>query len=146
MKKYLLIFMVIAFIIGAAYFIFKFYDGAKPVPTSSTSESTTTVTMPQNTTTVITPKTWTVEYKDNKFIPSEIKIKKGDMVVWTNFDSSSTWPASAFHPTHQVYPGFDALKGLSKGESYSFKFDKVGSWKYHDHLNPSVYGTVVVEE
>ena len=65
--------------------------------------------------------------------------------MWVNRSDSSIWPASAFHPTHQVYPGFDALKGLGKGESYSFKFDKIGSWKYHNHLNPSVTGIVVVE-
>lgn len=90
-------------------------------------------------------KKWSVEIKDGRFIPSELKIKKGDTVVWTNRDSSQTWPASAFHPTHQVYPGFDALKGINTGESYSFTFDKVGSWKYHNHLNPSATGAVIVE-
>lgn len=88
----------------------------------------------------------TVEIKDGRFFPSELKIKKGDTVVWTNRDSRSAWPASAIHPTHQAYPGFDALRGLNTGETYSFTFDKVGSWKYHDHLNPSVTGAVVVTE
>lgn len=88
---------------------------------------------------------WNVEIRGGRFLPSELKIKKGDTVVWTNFDSSPAWPASAFHPTHQVYPGFDALKGINAGESYSFTFDKVGSWKYHNHLNLSVTGVVIVE-
>ena len=96
-------------------------------------------------TTVVASKTWTVEYKENQFVPSEVKIKKGDTVSWINRSNGSTWPASAFHPTHQVYPGFDALKSLSNGESYSFKFNLVGSWKYHNHLNPSVTGVIVVE-
>lgn len=96
-------------------------------------------------TAIIAPKTWTVEYKENQFVPSEVKIKKGDTVSWINRSDSSTWPASAFHPTHQVYPGFDALKSLSNGESYLFKFDLIGSWKYHNHLNPSVTGVIVVE-
>lgn len=89
---------------------------------------------------------WNVVIKDGRFIPSELKIKKGDTVVWTNRDSSQTWPASAFHPTHQVYRDFDALKGLNTGENYSFTFDKVGNWKYHNHLNPSVTGAIIVEE
>lgn len=100
----------------------------------------------QTETTVIALKTWTIEYKESQFIPSEVKIRKGDTVVWTNRDSSQTWPASAFHPTHQVYRGFDALKGLNTGENYSFTFDKVGNWKYHNHLNPSVTGAIIVEE
>ena len=63
------------------------------------------------------------------------------------------WPASAFHPTHKAYPTtggclgstFDACKGVLPGESWSFKFDIAGSWKYHDHLKPIVFGTIVVE-
>ncbi len=89
---------------------------------------------------------WNVEMKGGAFSPNELKIKKGDTVVWTDFDSSPAWPASAFHPTHQVYSGFDALKGINTGESYSFTFDKVGSWKYHDHLNPSSTGLIEVSE
>lgn len=97
-------------------------------------------------TTVSVSRKWSVEIKDGRFTPSELKIKKGDTIIWINRDSSQTWPASAIHPTHQVYPGFDALRGLSTGESYSFTFDKVGSWKYHDHLNSSVTGVVMVTE
>lgn len=88
---------------------------------------------------------WNVEIKDGAFFPSMLKIKKGDTVTWTNRDSSPAWPASAFHPTHQVYPGFDALKGINTDESYLFTFDKVGLWKYHNHLNPSVTGSITVE-
>lgn len=93
-----------------------------------------------------TAKKWSIEIKDGRFFPSELKIKKGDTVVWTNRDSRTTWPASAIHPTHQLYPGFDALRGINTGESYSFTFDKVNSWRYHDHLNPSVTGAVIVTE
>ncbi len=90
---------------------------------------------------------------DNGFSPKEIKIKKGDTVRWTNQSSALSWPASAIHPTHSIYPekggcidsSFDACKGLNKGESFTFVFNFPGSWKYHDHLNPSKAGTVVVE-
>lgn len=91
---------------------------------------------------------------DNGFSPREIKIKKGDAVRWTNQSSALSWPASAIHPTHSIYPekggcidsSFDACRGLAKGESFTFVFNFAGSWKYHDHLNPSKVGTVVVEE
>ena len=55
------------------------------------------------------------------------------------------WVASAPHPTHTNYPGFDAKQGVASGEKYSFTFDKAGSWNYHDHLIPSNFGTIVVE-
>ena len=80
------------------------------------------------------------------FIPKIITIQKGGTVTWTNKNTQPAWPASAFHPTHTVYPEFDSLKGFGTGESYSFTFDKVGSWKYHDHLTPAFSGTVNVVE
>lgn len=91
---------------------------------------------------------------DNGFSPKEVKIKKGDSVRWTNQSSALSWPASAIHPTHSIYPekggcidsAFDACRELNKGESFTFVFNFSGSWKYHDHLNPSKVGTVVVEE
>ncbi|OHB03579.1 MAG: hypothetical protein A3B03_02545 [Candidatus Zambryskibacteria bacterium RIFCSPLOWO2_01_FULL_42_41] len=84
--------------------------------------------------------------ENGNFSPSEVKIKKGGKVTWTNEGSRQVWPASAVHPTHLVYPGFDALKGLNAGESYSFVFEKVGEWAYHNHLNPSMRGKVKVVE
>ena len=80
-------------------------------------------------------------------------IKTGDTVKWINNDTAPHWPASAAHPTHTVYPElggcigskFDACKGLANGEPFMFTFTHKGSWKYHDHLNPSLWGTIVVE-
>ncbi len=84
--------------------------------------------------------------ENGNFSPSEVKIKKGGKITWTNKSSRAVWPASAVHPTHQELPGFDALRGISAGESYSFRFDKPGSWRYHDHLNPALTGVVRVSE
>ncbi|MDO8511591.1 MAG: cupredoxin domain-containing protein [Nanoarchaeota archaeon] len=87
------------------------------------------------------------------FSPKTITVKAGDTVTFFNEDSNQHWPASAMHPTHNVYPEsggcigskFDACKGLEQGESFSFTFNEKGSWKYHDHLSVSSTGTVVVE-
>lgn len=99
----------------------------------------------------------TVEITSAGFSPSTLAIKKGDVVTFVNKGSQASWPASAVHPTHSAYDGtslsehclngasFDACHRLNQGESYSFTFDSVGSWKYHDHLNPSHTGTIVVE-
>lgn len=87
------------------------------------------------------------------FSPKTITIKAGDTITFLNEDANKHWPASAMHPTHNVYPEsggcigskFDACKGLEQGESFSFTFNEKGSWKYHDHLSVSSTGTVVVE-
>lgn len=88
----------------------------------------------------------TVTVTSEGFSPATVTIKKGGTVTWVNMLDEQVWVASALHPTHKEYPGFDQLKGMGKGGSYSFTFDKVGSWKYHDHLNPSRFGKVEVVE
>lgn len=99
----------------------------------------------------------TIEITAAGFSPSTLTVKSGDAVVFVNKDTAQHWPASAMHPTHTLYPEpggcigskFDACKGLAQGESFSFVFNHVGSWKYHDHLNccsdPAFFGTIVVE-
>lgn len=83
---------------------------------------------------------------DGKFTPDPVKIKKSETVTWKNNTARFIWPASAIHPTHQIYPEFDAKRGIAPGDEYSFVFDKAGIWKYHDHLKPSAFGTVEVSE
>lgn len=79
------------------------------------------------------------------FSPATLTVKKGTTVTWTNTGSSKVWIASDPHPVHTGYPGFDSGTDLRMGESYSFTFDKAGSWGYHNHFNPTVRGSVVVE-
>lgn len=97
-----------------------------------------------------------ITYTDAGFVPSSVTVKKGQIVRWMNNSGSKVWPASAVHPSHEVYPqkspsdclgsSFDACKGLAQGESWDFKFDVVGEWKFHNHLNASQRGAVKVTE
>lgn len=83
---------------------------------------------------------------DDGFFPSVLRVSKGTNVTWVNKDSVPHWPASDPHPTHHLLPGFDPLRPLQTGDNYSFTFDKAGSWKYHDNLNPSLTAVVEVVE
>lgn len=85
-----------------------------------------------------------VAYGANGFSPSSITVAVGETVVFMNENSVDMWPASAPHPTHTDYPEFDAKKPVAPGNSYSFTFTRVGTWKYHNHLNPTHFGSVVV--
>lgn len=102
----------------------------------------------------------TITFDGDAFSPSELTIKKGDTVTWVNSGDRSIWPASDIHPTHSVYPGsgiekcgaatsetiFDACSEVASGASWSFKFNEIGEWRYHDHLRSSVFGVVKVTE
>jgi plastocyanin len=86
-----------------------------------------------------------VQIEDDGFHPQTLTIDAGDTVLFENKSSDDAWPASNVHPTHLLYPGFDAKKPLLPGDSYSFTFTKTGSWGYHNHLEPDVQGTIVVK-
>jgi len=88
----------------------------------------------------------TVEMKENSFEPETLTVKKGTTVEFKNMDKVARWPASNLHPTHQIYPQFDVRKPVEKGQSWQFTFDKAGEWKYHDHLIPSIRGTIRIGE
>lgn len=85
-----------------------------------------------------------VSYDGKAYSPSSVSIKTGDVVIFKNNSAVDFWPASAPHPAHTDYPEFDAKKAIAPGGKFQFSFTKVGTWKFHDHLNPSAYGSVTV--
>lgn len=85
----------------------------------------------------------TVKVKDSGFEPATITIGAGQSVTFVNESSSAIFVASNPHPTHTDLPEFQS-KNIEVGKSYSFTFTQLGSWGYHDHLNPTHRGTVVV--
>ena len=87
-----------------------------------------------------------VRITEDGFSPEEVKIKKGQSVVWVNENDDFRWPASNIHPTHEIYSAFDPLEPLAPGEIWVFSFEQVGEWRYHDHLKPNKMGTVTVTE
>ena len=87
-----------------------------------------------------------VTYTDSGYSPNAVTIKKGTTVTFVNQSNGGMWTASAVHPTHQQLPGFDELTSVAKAGMYEYTFEKVGTWKYHNHMAPSFTGTVVVTE
>lgn len=150
MNKNLIIFatvILVLLILGGGYLLLggKTNQPVNNVSDQNTQENTQAVTPTVGAEASEEVETTTIEYTDEGFNPSSVTIKSGDSVTWTNNSSSQMWVASSPHPVHTDYPGFDALKGMQEGESYTFTFTKTGAWKYHNHLNPSMFGEVVVE-
>lgn len=80
---------------------------------------------------------WEMDYDGGKFLPSTLKIKVNDYVIFKNISSVDVWPASDPHPAHTDYPGFDAGQVVAPGKKYQFQFTKAGSWGLHNHLAPA---------
>lgn len=87
---------------------------------------------------------FTIKITPEGFSPEEITIKKGQTITWVNETDEFRWPASNLHPTHGIYPEFDPQEPIAPGESWSFTFDKAGTWRFHDHLNPRMLGKIEV--
>lgn len=87
-----------------------------------------------------------ITYTDNGFEPKDVTVSLGTMVHFVNESSIDMWVASDDHPAHTDLPTFDQFKGGKPGEQFVYVFDQVGEWKYHDHLNPTAGGTIVVTE
>ncbi|MBI2033670.1 MAG: hypothetical protein HYT13_01080 [Candidatus Liptonbacteria bacterium] len=155
--KILLVFIIVVVVVLVGYALFQSQTEAPTInygaPTTEPAATPPEPTPPTPPSTMPTPKTETVNYNGQGFSPQTVTIKKGDSVTFANQSSKEMWPASALHPTHKVYPTtggcigstFDACAGIKPGESWSFALDINGSWKYHDHLNPTAFGTIVVE-
>lgn len=84
--------------------------------------------------------TSTVTIQNFAFSPSDITVKAGSTVTWTNRDSV----------THTVTEN-DGQAGpnsgdLAPGKSYSFTFTTSGTFKYHCSIHPEMLGTVTVTE
>jgi len=133
--------VILIIIIVGAYFIIKSATKSS-MPVLQVSENKTSVT-----------KESVITYTDDGYSPSDLEIKAGETVVFKNESSQSMWPASAMHPTHKDYPttggclgsAFDVCMGVQPGDSWSFKFDIAGNWKYHDHLSPKNFGAIIVK-
>ncbi len=90
------------------------------------------------------PQTFIVTRTVEVFKPATVTIRVGDTVTFTSAVGEPFWPASDFHPSHQIYPEFDSKHGLMSGERWSFVFERAGTWTYHDHLAREVRGSVIV--
>lgn len=85
-----------------------------------------------------------VKITSSGFSPKSVTIKVGEKVTWTNDDSANHTVNSSPHPIHTDNP-FLNLGLIRMEESKSVTFDSAGTYKYHDHLNPSLTGSVTVE-
>jgi hypothetical protein len=78
------------------------------------------------------------------FVPSSITITQGDTITFKSELKDPFWPASNVHPSHSIYPEFDPKTRIFPPNSWTFEFDKVGHWGFHDHLSPNFEGVITV--
>ena len=85
-----------------------------------------------------------IDVTTSGFSPNALTVKAGAMVEWNNKSGSTISINSADHPTHKLYPQLN-IGEIANGTATGLIFDKPGTYMYHDHYNPSMTGTIVVE-
>ncbi len=136
--QWILIYLVIG---GAVYMaIYYFYFAKKggmsynygAAPTPATSSSGGVV------------ESATVMLTARGFEPMILTINAGTTVAWTNKSDTTGNVSSDDHPTHQKYPPLN-LGDFPSGATVSLQFNEPGPYTYHDHLNPSTTGSIIVQ-
>jgi plastocyanin len=151
--QWLVIYAVIGIIVyGLIYFLF-LSKKQKPYSINTPAQNTATVTqgaqtsLPSITTTPQTGQKVSeakVSLTKSGFSPQTVTVKSGTKVVWTNESGATATVNSSPHPAHTDYPLLN-LGQFDEGETLSLAFDKPGTYKYHNHLNTSQFGTIIVE-
>ncbi len=79
----------------------------------------------------------TIVVKDFMFNPTPLTVKAGATVTWTNKDDEP----------HNVVSDTGVFKsgGMDTDESFSFKFDKPGTYHFTCSIHPRMVGTIVVQ-
>jgi plastocyanin len=75
--------------------------------------------------------------KDFMFSPTPVTVKAGSTVTWTNKDDE---PHTVVSDTGVFKSG-----GMDTNESFSYKFDKPGTYHFTCSIHPRMVGTVVVQ-
>lgn len=141
MNKIILVIVLLVLVAGGYYL----WGRGNEAPSPSTSPTASPIASVTPTPSTKASQEVLISYTDSGYSPSTVTVKKGNKVTFINNSSGLMWPASSSHPTHDVLPEFDALKGIAVGHKYSFTFSKEGTWKFHNHLKPQFVGQVVVQ-
>ena len=86
-------------------------------------------------------QTYQVTQKFISFNPTELKIRPGDTVIWTNKETDDT--------THSVVQGNgDDIDSpdIQPGETFVWKFDHAGRWDIVCRFHPDMFMTIGVAD
>jgi amicyanin len=141
MKKIVIALAVVVLVAIGAFALANSNKSENPTPEDSMSAMDNNNEQTQSQSQTETVAQDTVEIKDYAFGPANISVKAGTKVTWTNQDAVQ----------HDVVSDEGVTNGpqselLAKGDTYSFTFDKAGTYTYHCGPHPYMKGTVTVTE
>ena len=79
----------------------------------------------------------TIVLKDFHFAPMSLTVPAGTTVIWKNLDGE---PHTVMSDTGVFRSG-----GLDQNDSFTFKFDRPGTYRFICSIHPSMMGTITVK-
>jgi len=79
--------------------------------------------------------TTAVSIENFAFVPNVLNVKVGDTVTWTNNDSAA----------HTILVDSVTSNSFAQGGTYTYTFNKAGTFSYSCSIHPSMTGTIVVK-
>lgn len=86
----------------------------------------------------------TIAFTGTGFTPATTTIRAGDTVQIINKSKQPLDFDSDPHPAHTDEPELNAGP-VAPGKSTAITVTEKGRWGFHDHLNPSIHGTLIVK-
>lgn len=90
------------------------------------------------------PAVAVIEITPSGFVPSTLTVNPNTDVVWVNEDMAPHLPAADPYPSHSSLPSLVPSRALGQHESYTYRVTHPETIHYHDDLQPTLIGTVVV--
>lgn len=159
MNRNIKIVLVIIVLVAAAGLGYYFRHKIKTLITTPVSPASSTVMPVSETVTPIestnsattestgsskTEQSVTINLTKDGFEPNEVTIKAGTKVNFVNNSGQLAAVDSDPHPVHTSYTPLN-LGNITLNNSKSLVFDTPGTYHYHNHLNPSQTGTIIVQ-
>ena len=137
MSKSVTIGVVVVVVLVGGYLLFNKTSLYK----SSSTNTAKTATANTNTDVKVAAK---ITYSDSGFSPTLTTVQSGDVVAITNSSSSDLQMQSNPHPAHT--DDTDLNVGFVKaGTTKNFTVTKIGTFGFHNHLNPTDNAKIAVE-
>ncbi len=128
-----LVVVLVGVVVGALFL----KSGTNPSPAKTDAVNQVTVE----------PTAAVVTIQAEGFTPSTITVKKSQMITWKNLDKAQHQVSADPFPTNASLPELGRGEVLEPGDEFSFYYDSVGTFSYHDNLNPyTLKGVVIVTE
>ena len=133
-KGLLALIIIIIIIIAAGVYIYSIQSSRTNVQTGVNNSSNQSI---GNNSSNMTSAVTTITIQNMTFNPDKITVRSGTNIQWINNDNTQ----------HQIMSDTGSFQSniLNPGDSYNFFFAKTGIYGYHDALNPTVTGTIIVQ-